>query len=137
LQIWHSHIRGKLTQRLVEVIHLSQDAGDDDDDEDISGRMGKLIVTVECHLQCCAKRLDSHDGDGAGGGADGEVNERILATIFGRNFVDHEDGENGNEAAIYEETFERASQQDCSWNRLLGVAELHTWLDCEMQNLVD
>lgn len=65
--------------------------------------MCELVVSRERHLQRNAKSLDEHDRDGAGGGADGEVDERVLAAMLGRNLVDHEDGKDGDEEAVDEE----------------------------------
>ena len=62
--------------------------------------MCELVVTRECHLERQTERLDEHDRDGAGRGTDGEVDERVLATILGCDLVDHEDGEDGDEQAV-------------------------------------
>jgi hypothetical protein len=65
--------------------------------------MGKLVVTRKRHLECQAERLDEHDRDGAGRGADGEVDERVFAAVLGCDLVDHEDREDGDEEAVEEE----------------------------------
>jgi hypothetical protein len=98
------HVSRELAQGLVEVVHLCEDAAYYHDNEDIGRRMRELVVTCERHLERQTKGLDEHDGHGAGCRADGEVDERILTTILGRNFVDHEDGKDGDEEAVEEET---------------------------------
>lgn len=65
--------------------------------------MCELVVSRKCHLQRDTEGLDEHDGDGAGRGADGEVDERVLATMLWGDLVDHEDGEEGDEEAVNEE----------------------------------
>lgn len=92
-----------MTQRLVEVVHLCENAAHNHDDEHISRRMRKLVVTRKRHLERQSKRLDEHDRHGARRRADGEVNERVFATILGRNLVDHEDGKDRDEEAVEEE----------------------------------
>lgn len=98
------HVRRELTQGLVEVVHLRKDATYDHDNEDVCRRMRKLVITCERHLERQTKGLDEHDRHRTGCRADGEVDERILATVLWRNLVDHEDGEDGNKEAVEEET---------------------------------
>lgn len=62
--------------------------------------MGKLVIAGKRHLERESERLDEHDRNGAGGGADGEVDERILLAVSWRNLVDHEDGEDGDKGAV-------------------------------------
>ena len=93
-----------MAQGLVEVVHLREDAAYDHDDEDVGRGVGELVVARECHLERNAECLDEHDGDGAGCRTNGEVNERVLATVFGRNLVYHEDAEDDTESAVEEET---------------------------------
>jgi hypothetical protein len=126
------HVRGELTQRLVEVVHLRENAPYNHDDEDICGRMRELVVARKGHLERQTERLDEHDGHGAGGRANGEVDERVLATILGRDLVNHEDGENGDEEAVEEEA--------CECPSVLSVAlsfQLRTWLNRQIQDLID
>jgi len=65
--------------------------------------MRKLILPRKGHLQRNSERFDGHDGDRTGGGADGEVNERVLLAVLWRDLVNHEDGEDGYKNAVYEE----------------------------------
>jgi hypothetical protein len=97
------HVGGELAESLVEVVHLGQNAADDHDDEDIGRRVRELVLSSECHLERDSEGLDEHDGHGAGGGADGEVDEGVLAPVLGRDLVDHEDGEDGDKCAVEEE----------------------------------
>ena len=102
------HVRRKLAQSLVEVIHLRENAANDQDYEDVCRRVCKLVVSSKCHLQGNTEGLDKHDGDGAGGGADGEVDQGVLAAVLGSDLVDHKDGENGNEKAVDKEAWRRS-----------------------------
>lgn len=65
--------------------------------------MGELVVAGKGKLGSNTYTLDSHDGDGAHAAADGEIDERILATIARSNAVDHDDGEDNDDEAIEEE----------------------------------
>lgn len=67
--------------------------------------MRKLVLSCESHLKCNAERFDSHDRDRSGGRADRQVDQRILLAVLWRDFVDHQDGEHGNEGAIEKEAF--------------------------------
>jgi hypothetical protein len=98
------HVSRELAQSLVEVVHLRKDAAYDHDHKDVGRRMRKLVVTRERHLERQTKGLDEHDGHGTGCRADGEVDERVLATVLWRDLVNHEDGEDGNKEAVEEET---------------------------------
>ena len=68
-----SHLSGKLAQGFVEVVHLGQDADCGQNHEDISRWVAELIAPGKRKLQRNAKRLDRHDGDGADGRANGQV----------------------------------------------------------------
>ena len=102
----HLHVRRELTQRLVKIVHLRENASYDHNNEDICRRMRELVVTRERHLERQTERLDEHDRDRASCRADGEVDERVLATVLGRDLVDHEDGEDGDKEAVEEESCE-------------------------------
>jgi hypothetical protein len=65
--------------------------------------MRELVVTRKCHLERQTERLDEHDGHRASCGADGEVDQWVLATVLGRDLVDHEDGEDGHKEAVEQE----------------------------------
>lgn len=97
------HVGRELAKRLVEVVHLRENAAHDHDDEHVGRRVCELVVPRKSHLQGNTKGLDEHDGDGAGCRADGEVDQRVFAAMLGGNLVDHEDGEDGDEEAVYEE----------------------------------
>lgn len=92
-----------MAKRLVEVIHLCQDTAYNHNDKYVCRRVCELVVACEGHLQCNPESFDEHDGDGASGRADGEVNKRILAAVLGRDLVDHEGGKDGDEEAVDEE----------------------------------
>jgi hypothetical protein len=94
-----------LAESFVKIVHLRENAANCDYYEDVSGWMGKLIVSSESHLERNTKSLDSHNGDGASCRANGEVYERILFAMLGRNVVDHEDRKGSHKNAIYEEAY--------------------------------
>lgn len=92
-----------MAEGFVEVVHLSEDASDNHNDENIGRWVCELVLAIEGHLQGGTESFDGHDGNGAGGRADGEVDEGVLAAVLGGDLVDHEDGEDGDEGAVEEE----------------------------------
>lgn len=109
----HIHVGRELAKGLVEVVHLCENAAYHQDNEDIGRRMRELIVSRECHLQRDAERLDEHDRDGASRRANGEVNQRVLATVLGRDLVDHDDGEDSDKGAVEEEAYTSGCVSAC------------------------
>lgn len=97
------HVRTKLTQRLVKVVHLGQDADHDDNGEDPGGRIGELVVAAEGEFEGDAEALDGHDGDAADGAADGDVDHRVLLAVLGGDAVDHYQGEDDDDGAVEHE----------------------------------
>jgi len=97
------HVGRELAESFVEVVHLREDAAYNHDDENVGRRVSELVVSSKSHLECNTEGLDEHDRDGAGRGADGEVDQRVLATMLGSDLVDHEDREDGDEEAVNEE----------------------------------
>ena len=65
--------------------------------------MCELVVPRESHLQGDTEGLNSHDRNGSGGGADGQVYQRVLAAVLWGNLVDHDGAESGDKCAIEEE----------------------------------
>lgn len=51
--------------------------------------MRELVVARECELKGDSEALDGADGDASDCAADAEINERVLAAVFGSNPVDH------------------------------------------------
>jgi len=86
------HICRELTQSFVEIVHLRQNTDDHHNDEYICRRMRELIASAQSEFQGDTKCLDRHDGDGANCRADGDVDERVLATISWRNAINHDAG---------------------------------------------
>ncbi len=84
---------------------MRENAAYNHDDEDVCRRMRELVVSRKCHLERDTKGLDEHDGDRPSGGADGKVDQRVLAAVPGRDLVNHEDGENCNKEAVDEEAW--------------------------------
>lgn len=97
------HVCVELTQRLVKVVHLGQNAHRGDEDEDVSAWVGELVASGKSELDGDTDALDGHDGNGSDGAADGEVHERVLASVARRDAVDHDNGEDGHEDAVEEE----------------------------------
>ena len=97
------HVAGEASKRLVEVVHLGQDADAGEDHEDISRGVGELVVAGKRELEGDAKSLDGHDRDGADSRADGQVDESILLAVDRRNLVDHEDGEADDRDSVEKE----------------------------------
>jgi len=65
--------------------------------------MSELIIAGKCQLDGNAEAFDRHDGHATNCAADGDVDERILATVGRSDAVDHYDGEDGDGGAIEEE----------------------------------
>ena len=65
--------------------------------------MRELVLPLKCHLQRDAEGFDGHNRDGTGGRADGQVDQRVLAAVFGSNLVNHQDGEDGDKGTVEEE----------------------------------
>lgn len=87
------HVARKAGEGLVEVVHLRQDAYGCENHKDISRGVRKLVVAGKSKLQGDTESLDRHDGDGADGGADGQVNEGVLLSVDWCDLVNHEYGE--------------------------------------------
>lgn len=98
------HVCWELAERLVEVVHLCENAHARDDHENVGRGMGELVVAGESQLQGDAEGLDGHDRHGSHEGADAEVDERVLLSVDGRDFVDHEDGEGSDRNGVNQET---------------------------------
>lgn len=90
--LMHLHVSRERGQRLVEVIHLSQDTDCCQDQEDVSRRMAKLVIASKGELEGDSKGLDRHDGNGADCRAYGQVDKRIFLAVKRRNSVYHDDG---------------------------------------------
>lgn len=97
------HVSVELAQSLVEVVHLRQNADDRDKDEDVCAGMGELVVTSKCQLDGDTDTLDGHDGDGTDGAADGNVNQRVLASVARAYAVDHDSREDDDQNHVEKE----------------------------------
>lgn len=104
------HVGWELAQRLVEVVHLRQNAHSRNNHEYVGRSVSELIVAGECQLQSNAECLDGHDRDGPHEGADAEVNKWVVFAIDRSDFVNHEDGECRNRDRIYQEAWAQVSQ---------------------------
>lgn len=97
------HVGGELAERLVEVVHLRQDADGRDNHKHVGRRVGKLVVPGKRQLEGDAKGLDGHDRDGADGRADAQVDERVLLAVSRRHLVDHDTREHADDEGIQQE----------------------------------
>lgn len=98
-----SHVGGKRGQGLVKVVHLGQDADGRENHEDVCRGVRELVVAGKGQLERNAKGLDGHDGDGADGRADGEVDEGVSLAVDGGDSVDHEDGKRHDRKGVQQE----------------------------------
>ena len=96
----YSHVGRELTERLVEVVHLCQNADSHDNQENISAWMRKLIIAAERQLHSNAKCLDRHDRHASHRRTNTQEDHGILLAILRRNTVDHDQGEDRDEHAI-------------------------------------
>lgn len=69
----NSHVRVKLTQCFVEIVHLRDNANNDDNAKDISAGRGELVISTKGQFDCNAKALDSHDRHATSSAADAEI----------------------------------------------------------------
>jgi hypothetical protein len=92
-----------LTERLVEVVHLGQDADYYHNRKDVGARVGELVIAGERELEGNAEALDRHDGNAADGGADGEVDHGVALSVDWRDLVDHYGGEDCDKHAVNHE----------------------------------
>lgn len=97
------HIGTKLAQRLVEVVHLREDAHHDDDGEDVGARVAELVASSEGKFQGDAEAFDGHDGYAAHGAADGNIDHRVRFAVPRCDAVDHDDSEDRHDGAVEEE----------------------------------
>lgn len=101
------HVGVELAQCLVEVVHLREDADYNNDSKDICRRMRELVVAAQRKLERNSKALDCHDGDGADGRADADIDHRVLLAIHGRNLVNHDQCEYRHDRNICQEACEQ------------------------------
>lgn len=66
--------------------------------------MSELVVAPQCKLQGNAKCLDGHDGDGANGGTDRDIDERVLLSVHRCYPVDHDGREDGHRETVREKS---------------------------------
>lgn len=69
--------------------------------------MRELVIPAQRKLERNSKALDCHDGDGADGGADADIDHRVLLAIHWRNLVDHDQCEDCHDRNICEEACEQ------------------------------
>lgn len=102
----------KLVEGLVEIVHLREDADDDDDGKDVGARVCQLIVAGKGELEGDAEALDAHDGDGSDSATDRDVDERIPLAVSRGDLVDHGDREYGDGETVDEEAGLQGVVQD-------------------------
>lgn len=128
-----AHVGGEGVERLVEVVHLHEDAHNDDDPEHVCARVRELVVARERELDGDAEALDRHHAHAADEAADRDVYERVRAPVLGRDGVDHHEREHEHGEAEQQEACGMRSRVDGrrrgGWGR--------TGLDGVVQDLVD
>lgn len=75
--IMHSHISGERVQRLIEIIHLYEDANCCYDAKNVCARVRQLVVPAKCQFKGNPKTFDGHHRDRANHGAYRDINQRI------------------------------------------------------------
>lgn len=98
------HVRAELAQRLVEVVHLRENADHHHNPKDISRRMAELVVPAQGQFDRDSEALDGHDGYTAHAGADAEIDHGVLLAVDRRDLVDHDNRECRDKGAIYQKT---------------------------------
>ena len=73
--------------------------------------MCELVVASQGQLHSNSKRLNRHDRNSSNGRANRQVYQRVLLPILRRNFVYHEDRENGHGEAKEQETLGTVSTE--------------------------
>ena len=79
-----------MVQCLVEIVHLRQDAESRNNGKDVGGGLSELIVAPQGKFQGNAKGFDGHDGDGANGRANRDVDEGVSLSVYRCYPVDHD-----------------------------------------------
>lgn len=101
--------------------------------------MAELVVASDSQLDSDTKCFDRHDGDGADGRADGDVNERVSTAIPRGDFVYHGNGKDGDKETVEEEHYADSVSANHSLSKRVRetyAGEL-TWLYSKVQNLID
>lgn len=96
----HLHIGGELFQSLVEIVHLRDNAYDDDNEKSICWRMCELIISSKCQFQSNSKSLDSHDRNWSNQWTNRDVNEWVSFAILWCHLVNHEQTNGHHNSAI-------------------------------------
>lgn len=98
------HVRGELAECLVEIVHLGQNTHNHNDRKSVCAGMCELVLARKCELQSNTESLDRHDRERANRRTDRKVDQRVLASILGRDLINHEDGEAHDQYAVEHET---------------------------------
>ena len=98
-----SHVGAELVERLVEVVHLHEDADDRHEGKAVGARMRELVVAIHRELERHAEALDAHHGHAADEGADGEIDERRTLAVRRHQTPDGVDGVGEDEEAVRQE----------------------------------
>lgn len=67
--------------------------------------MGELVVTSKSQFDGDTDTLDGHDGDGADSAADGNVNQRVLASVARAYAVDHDSRKDDDQNHVEKEAW--------------------------------
>ena len=99
------HISTILAQRLVEVIHLRENADYDNNGEDVGRGVRELVVAADCQLERNPEAFDGHDGDAADGAADGDVDHGVFLAVLGGDLVNHDHREECDHEAVKQKAY--------------------------------
>lgn len=93
----------EMRKSFVEVVHLCKNANHHHNHEDVGRVVSELVVARKCELKRYAECLDRHDRHATYGTANGDVDQRVLATVLRSDFVDHDNCKNDDEKAVEHE----------------------------------
>lgn len=71
--------------------------------------MGELVVSAKSQLERNAERFHGHDRDGANGGTDRDVDQRVLLAVDGGDTVDHYGREDRDSQTVQQKACEVVS----------------------------
>lgn len=117
----HVHRGRERVQRFVEVVHLGENAEACHDGKHIGGCVNKLVVALKREFHSNAKGLDRHNRDRANGGADGDVDERVLLSVQRSNSIDHHCGEACHGQTVQKEGCAKVSSKQKDQAHVLDV----------------
>lgn len=108
------NVGGESVEGLVEIVHLDQDAPNDNNTKEVGAEIRELVLASKRELDGNTKALDGHDRDGAHERADREVDHGVGGAVPGHYAEDHKGAEDGNEGNVDEEGWQKSVRRP--WN---------------------